>query len=104
MTKLLGFIILLISSTAFARLGTEFFHHSLSAHTEAELLTKIDQTIPLIIKGKIKSVFQNNCWPNNDRTIKVRSVSTRQSYRYEHGRLNPFYIGRIDYLHKKCRD
>ena len=104
MKKLIAITLVALSFTAFARLGTQWFDHSLSADTETELLEKVEVTIPLIQTGKIKSVFQTTCWPNNKKTIKIKNITTRKAYKYEDDQLVPYFIGKIRYLHKRCRD
>lgn len=103
--KRLAITMLVVFSTAvFARVGTQFFNYKVTADTEVELLEKIEEAIPLIQKGKLKSPFQTDCWPNNTKTIKIRNVNTSKAYKYENDQLVAYYIGKINYLHKRCRD
>lgn len=102
-----GFITLslvLIGMSTFARVGTEWFSHKVTADTEEEVIQKAEDTIPLILSGKVRSVFQDGCWPNNSRTIKITNVSTRKAYKYVDDELVPYYIATIKYLHRRCRD
>ena len=104
MKKISTLIIALFAITAFARVGIQRFDHKLSAETEVELLDKIEEAIPLIQKGKIKSVFQTTCWPNNKKTIKIKNIITRKAYKYVDEELVPYFVGKINYIHKRCRD
>lgn len=103
--KTLATLLLLTATTlSFARVGIERFSHTVSAETEELVLEKVEAAIPLIKKGKIKSPFQTRCWPNNSKTIKVRSVTTNKAYKYIGGELVQYFTGKINYIHKRCRD
>ncbi|MFT6631657.1 MAG: hypothetical protein ACJAS4_001613 [Bacteriovoracaceae bacterium] len=103
-------LILAVSLFAFsasARTGMKNFTVSVSGETEQMVLDKVEMTIPQILTGKVRSVFQSTttCWPTNARTVKVNSVSIRKSYKVDsYGNLNPYYTGIISYTHKKCRE
>lgn len=98
---LISLVSTLLSSSAFAK----FFQVTLTEETEPALLEKVEETIPLILKGKVRSVFHDrDCWPNNKKTIKVTSVEVNKAYDVDsQGNLNPYYIGKIHYKHKSCR-
>jgi hypothetical protein len=102
--KILSLLLLLSSQTLMARTGTESFSYSIKAETEQELLYSAEKAIPLIQSGKLRSPFQRDCWPNNPRTIKVKSVSVKKYYSVQSDNsLIPYYTGSIHYLHKKCK-
>jgi hypothetical protein len=97
----------LFAVSASARVGTKTFSHSVSAETETLVMNKVERTIPLIVSGKIKSPFQTgaSCWPNNSRTIKVRSVDVKKSYKTDsYGNLTSYFTASINYVHRKCRE
>ena len=97
--------IMCISFATSAGVGREYFTHSINAETEDELIEEAQRAIPLIRSGRITSVFQSHCWPNNPRTIKVKSVNVKKVYAVaSDNTLTPFYTGIINYLHKRCRD
>jgi hypothetical protein len=102
--KLFFLLILLSTQSVLARTGTKTFSHSIKAETEQELLNKAEIAIPLIQSGKIKAVFQMGCWPNNSRTIKVKSLSVKKYYSVESDNtLTPYFTGSISYHHRRCR-
>lgn len=102
-------LVLLFALSAFsvqARTGTMNFSYSVTAETEELVIEKVEATIPLIISGKVKDVWQRHagCWPNNSRTIKVKGVSIKKSYKVDsYGNLTPYFTASIRYYHKRCR-
>lgn len=104
--KFIGVLVLILSSqVSLARTGTKTFSYSMAADTEEALLFKAEQAIPQIQRGIIKSPFQyGECWPNNERTIKVKSLSIKKNYAVKaHNVLVPYYTGSLSYIHRKCR-
>jgi hypothetical protein len=92
-----------LTLSATAGIGPKSFTHSVSASTEAEVLVKVEAAIPLIVSGKIKSVWQSQCRPTNSRTVKVNGVGIKKSYKVDsYGNLNPWFTGSIRYTHKRC--
>ena len=89
------------NSNAFA----DFFDYKVTAPTEEKLLEYVEKIIPQILTGKVRSVFHDNrCWPNNEKTIKIKSVHVDKAYAVdEDGKLTPYYLGLINYLHNSCR-
>ena len=104
MKKILVITLGLLSMSTFAAIGTERFSYNVTASTEEEVLQKAEDVIPLIQRGEVKSVFQQNCWPNNSKTIKITNVSTKKNFKYVDENLVPYYSATINYLHTKCRD
>lgn len=104
MKKALALTIIFVSALSFGGYRRQFFNHTVTAETEQLVLDKVERAIPKIIKGKIKDTFQTDCWPNNKRTIKIKNVTTRKAYKYENDVLVPYFIGKIRYMHKRCRD
>ncbi|MFT6631656.1 MAG: hypothetical protein ACJAS4_001612 [Bacteriovoracaceae bacterium] len=105
MKAILILAVSLFALSATARTGTKHFSYSVSADTEAQVLNKVEMTIPLIISGKVKSVWQRHagCYPNNSRFIKVQGVSTKKTYKVDsYGNLSPWFTASIRYFHKKC--
>jgi hypothetical protein len=107
MKTILILAVSLFAFSASARTGMKNFSVSVSGETEQIVLEKVEITIPQILTGKVKDVFQSiaNCRPTNARTVKVNSVSIKKSYKVDsYGNLNPYYTGIINYTHKKCRE
>ncbi len=93
----------LLSSVSFAK--TQFFNHSVVADSEAAAVELAHDAIPAIISGDIKSSFQRNCFPNNATTIKVAGVDVEKKYSVSaDGSLEAYYIGTVNYSHRRCRD
>jgi hypothetical protein len=107
MKTILILAVSLFALSATARTGTKHFSHSVTAETETLVMNKVEATIPLIISGQIKDVWQRHagCHPNNSRTIKIKGVSVKKSYRVDpNGNLlKPYFRASISYYHKRCR-
>ena len=96
----LSLIFSLFSASALAN----FFKYRVNAETEKLVLIKVEDVIPDIISGKLRDTFHGSeCWPNNERTIKVKSVHIEKGYSVDdEGRLSLNYTGLINYFHSSC--
>ncbi len=96
----------IFSLSSLAKIEKRHFSHLVKSSTEEGVQAKVERAIPLIRKGKIKSMSQiaSHCWPNSRRTIKVLGVRTGKRYRVDsHDNLEPYFVGIISYVHKSCR-
>jgi CMP-2-keto-3-deoxyoctulosonic acid synthetase len=108
MKAIIAAVLLFATASSFAGLERKRFTYSVSGASEEAVIVEVEAAIPLIQTGKIKTTFQRlaNCWPNNPSTIKIKNVSVRKFSRYnlETRELEDYYVGGINYLHKRCRD
>lgn len=93
----------LFAFNAFA--GVKNLSYSVKAHTENAVLEKVENTIPKILSGEVQSYWQKHCWPNNERTISINSVSVNKYYAVDgNNKLVAVYKGTISYHHNSCND
>tara|TARA_B100000749_G_scaffold171794_1_gene132333 strand:- start:143 stop:466 length:324 start_codon:yes stop_codon:yes gene_type:complete len=103
MKLLIALIITSFTFSAYAGYRTKFFTHYEKADTHELVMEKIEDAIPLIQAGRITSVWQDGCRPNNTRTIKIRNVAVKKYYRYDrNGQLVPYFKATITYSHNRC--
>lgn len=100
--------LLILAATVFATsafAGSKNLSYTVRDHSESAVMEKVEKAIPKILTGEIQSHWQEHCWPNNDRTISINSVSVNKYYAVDgNNNLVPVYKGTISYHHNSCHD